>query len=132
MALDIGVGNGSSFVPVQGEPSLGLGDDAPYWFLQPFFERLAAQTGQYIDLYGDASFAGVQLAALKEMLTEAQRLTESQPDSWEVPVGTQVSPVRQELSKRLDREVLLNLLAAWQRVVVRAEQLGCPVVCFGD
>jgi hypothetical protein len=132
MALDIGVGDGSSLVPAQGEPSLWLEDDAPYWFLHPLFERLAARTGQYIDLYGDASFAGEPLAALKEMLTEARRLAESQPDSWEVHVGTQVSPVHQELYKRLDRAVLLNLLAAWERVVARAEQLGRPVVCFGD
>lgn len=132
MALDIGVGDGSSLVLFQGEPSLWLEDDAPYWFLHPLFERLQAQTGQYIDLYGDASFVGEQLAALKQMLTEARRLAESQPDSWEVHVGTQVSPFHQELYKKLDRWVLLNLIAAWEQVVVRAEQLGHPVVCIGD
>jgi hypothetical protein len=132
MALDIGVGDGSSLVPVQGEPSLWLEDAAPYWFLHPLFERLAAVTGQYIDLYGDASFAGEQLAALKQMLTEARRLAESQPGPWEVHIGTQMSPVHRELYKRLDRGVLLDLIAAWERVVVRAEQLGRPVVCFGD
>src|SRR5262245_51246580 len=132
MALDVGVGDGSSLVPIQGEPLLWLEDDAPYWFLYPLFESLAAQTGQCIDLYGNASFAGEQLAALKGMLTEAQRLAESQPGSWEVHVGTEVSPVHRELYKRLNREVLLNLLATWEHVVARAEQLGRPVVCFGD
>ncbi|HZT83039.1 MAG TPA: hypothetical protein VFA26_22605, partial [Gemmataceae bacterium] len=92
----------------------------------------AARTGQYIDLYGDASFAGRPLAALKEMLSEARRLAEAQPESWDVHVGTQVSPVRQELYRRLDRDGLLELLTAWGRVVERAEQLGRPVVCFGD
>jgi hypothetical protein len=132
MALDIGMGDGSSYVPVPGEPLLWLEDDAPYWFLHPLFERLATQTGQYIDLYGDASFAGEQLTALREMLIEAQRLAESQPDSWQVHVGTQVLPLHQECFKRLDREVLLRLLATWERVVARAEELGRPVVCFGD
>jgi hypothetical protein len=132
MALDIGVSDGSSLVPVQGEPSLWLQDDAPYWFLLPLFERLAAQTGEYIDLYGNASFAGEHLAALEDMLAEAQRLAESQPASWEVHVGTRVSPRHQELYKRLDREELLGLLSAWKHVALRAEQLGRPVVCFGD
>jgi hypothetical protein len=132
MALDVGVGDGFSLQPIPSEPSLSLENDALYWFLYPLFERLAAQTGQYIDLYGDASFAGEQIAALKEMLTDALRLAEAQPDSWEVYIGTQVSPVRQVLYQRLDRKVLLNLLAAWRRVTERAEQLGRPVVCFGD
>jgi hypothetical protein len=132
MTLAIGVGDGCSLVPDPGELSLWLEDDAAYWFLHPLFERLAAQTGQYIDRHGDATFAGRQFAALKGMLAGARRLAESRPDSWEVHVGTQVLPVRRELYKWLDRERLLKLLAEWERVVERAEQLGRPVVCFGD
>jgi hypothetical protein len=132
MTLAIGVGDGCSLVPDPGQPSLWLEDDAAYWFLHPLFERLAAQTGQHIDRYGDATFAGRQLAALKGMLAEARRLAESRPDSWEVHVGGQVSPVRQELYKPLDRERVLKLLAQWERVVEWAEQLGRPVVCFRD
>jgi hypothetical protein len=55
MALDIGVGDGSSLIPVQGEPSLWLEDDAPYWFLDPLFDRLRVKTGQYLDLCGDGA-----------------------------------------------------------------------------
>lgn len=132
MGLDIGVGDGHSLVPLRDEPSLRLEDGACYWFLHPLFERLAAQTGQYIDLYGEASFAAEGLVRLKQMLSEARRLVESHPDSWAVHVGTQAAPVYQVLYERVDRELLLNLLAAWERVALRAEQLGSPLVCFGD
>jgi hypothetical protein len=114
---------------MEGEPALSMEDAAAYWFLHPLFERLAVETTQYIDLYGNASFAGQRLAALKDMLTEARRLAEAQPDRWQVCVG---SNQLQEVWEPLDKEALLNLIAAWERVVARAEELGRPVVCFGD
>jgi hypothetical protein len=132
MALDIGIGGDSSLIPLKGEPSLSMEDAAPYWFLHPLFEKLAAETGQYIDLYGDASFAGAQLVALKKMLGEAKRMAEAQPDRWEVSIGVQLAPVHRELWESLDKVTLLDLIAAWERVVARAEELGRPVVCGGD
>jgi hypothetical protein len=50
MALDIGIGNGTSLSPVNGELSISLDNDGYYWFLHPLFEDLRAATGQYIDL----------------------------------------------------------------------------------
>ena len=132
MALDIGVGNGSSLVPVEGEPALQLDNDGYYWFLHPLFARLQAETGQYIDLYGDAAFAGPELASLKRMLAEARSLAEAQPASWQVHVGTQVAPAHRDLYKPVRREALLALLARLDEVVRRAEALNRPVVCFGD
>jgi hypothetical protein len=132
MALDIGVGDGCSLTPMQNQSSLCLENDGVYWFLHPLFERLRVETGQYIDLYGDASFAGDGLPALKRMLAEARSLAESQPECWQVNVGTQVSPVSRELYEPVRREVLLALLAQWAEVVRRAEELECPVVCCGD
>jgi hypothetical protein len=132
MALDIGVGDGSSLIPVQGEPSLFLEDDGYYWFLHPLFERLAVETGEYIDLYGDASFAGESLAALERALAEARRLVGSQPEEWSVHVGTPLSPKHRKLYRRVEREAMLALLDRWDVVIERARQLGRPVVCFGD
>ena len=132
MALDIGVGDGASLVPVQGEPALYLDDDGYYWFLHPLFARLQAETGQYIDLYGDAAFAGPELASLKRMLAEARSLAEAQPASWQVHVGTQTAPTCRELYEPVRREALLALLDRWDEVVRRAEELNRPVVCFGD
>src|SRR5947209_5587625 len=99
MALDIGIGDGSSLIPVQDEPSLFLEDDGYYWCLHPLFERLGAETGQYLDLYGDASFADRALSALERSLVEARAFIESQPDAWEVYVGTQIMPTERDLFK---------------------------------
>jgi hypothetical protein len=150
MALDIGIGDGTSLIPVQGEPSLYLEDDGYYWFLHPLFDRLQGETGQYIDLYGDASFDGAALASLERMLAEGRELVESQRDRWQVHVGTQIIPTdkalfkaagskmvgqwerEKELYKPVQRSAFLELIARWQRVVDRAKELGRPVVCFGD
>jgi len=150
MSLCIGIGDGSSLVPVQGEPSLFLDDDGYYWFLHPLFGRLQAETGQYIDLYGDASFLGESLAALERLLSEAQRLIESHPDTWDVCIGTQMLPKGKDLFKVegrnivknwdsgkdifnvVDRDEFLQLIEQWQKVIARARELGRPVVCFGD
>jgi len=126
MALDIGIDVGSSLIRAQGETWLRMENAAPSWFLHPLFEKLRAETGQYIDLYASATFADEQLAALKKMLAEAQ------PDCWEVQVGVQLAPVRRDLREPLDRGTVLDLIAAWERVVARAEELGRPVVCLGD
>lgn len=127
--LDIGVGDAAS--PYQpsapAEPSLGLEDDGYYWFLNPLFGQLAGETGQYIDLYGYAAFAGPDLAALDRMLSEARRLVEAQPESW--PVQTAVAPV---LHKPVLRDEFLRLLSTWECAALQARELGRAVICFGD
>jgi hypothetical protein len=55
-----------------------------------------------------------------------------QPDSWNVHVGYQTKPVYQEVQRPVEREQLLSLLEAWERIIDRAEQLKRRVVCFGD
>ena len=150
MSLDIGIGDGSSLVPVQGEPSLFLDNNGYYWFLHPLFGRLQAETGQYVDLYGDASFLGESLAALERLLSEALTLIESQPETWDVSNGTQILPKGEDLFKVEGRQIVgnreygkeifnavhrdqfLHLIEQWQKVIARARELGRPVVCFGD
>ncbi len=130
--LDIGVGDAIHQPSDPAEPSLGFEDDGYYWFLHPLFERLADETGQYIDLYGYALFAQADLLALDRMLTDARRLAEAQPASWEVHTGTQVVPMHREVFKPVERAELLRRLAAWERATDRARQLGRAVICFGD
>jgi hypothetical protein len=132
MALDIGVGDGSSRVPIRDEPLLSLNDDAIYSFLHPLVERLRWETGQYIDLYGDASFSDWRLTALRRMLAQARVLAEAQPESGQVHVGTQIQPARRELWMPLTRKTLLDVISRWDQIVDRAEELGRPVVCYGD
>ncbi len=81
--LDIGVAVDADQMVLVSEPSLAL-SDGYYWFLYPLIERLAEETGQYVDLYGDAVFAGGDLLALRRMLSEARGLVETRGESWEV------------------------------------------------
>jgi hypothetical protein len=132
MALDLGVGDGASLIPQRSEPSLWLNSDGYYWFLHPLIEKLQSETGQYIDLYGDASFSGASLSALERMVAEAEKLVHNQPASWQVHTGTQVGPEHKELYAEVNRGQFLSLLHKWREIIARAKDLGKPVVCFGD
>jgi hypothetical protein len=120
MSLDIGVGDGVSFFPITTEPSLSLDDNGYYWYLYPLFEKLQSETGQFIDLYGHATFQDKRLAALERLLSSARELVESQPASWSV----------QDMV--VEQDQFSALLAQWRRIVARAKDLNRPVVCFGD
>jgi hypothetical protein len=130
--LGIGVGDAIPQAPDSTEPHLHLDNDGYYWFLHPLFEQLAGETGQYIDLYGDAMFAGRDLDALERTLSAARRLVETHPDSWKVHIGTQVEPTFRELYRSVEHSVFLELLAVWDQAIERARRTGRAVVCFGD
>jgi hypothetical protein len=132
MALDVGIGDGVSLIPQQGEPCLWLNSDGYYWFLHPLFEKLQSETGQYIDLYGDASFTGACLSALERMVAEAMGLVQAQPAAWQVHTGTQIRPEHKELYAAVEKDRFLALLHKWQQIIERAREIGMPVVCFGD
>jgi hypothetical protein len=132
MALDVGIGNGASFQPLQSEPSLWLDNDGYYVFLHPLFERLREETGEYIDLYGDASFLGASLAALERMVADAETLVMAQPTTWQVHAGTQTSPEHKEVYAEVHQDRFLTLLKKWKQIMARARETGMPVVCFGD
>jgi hypothetical protein len=132
MALQIGIGYGSSSTPLQSEPSLWLESDGYYWFLHASFERLRDETGQYIDLYGDALFAGAALVALGKALADATKPVMSQPETWQVHIGTQIRPEYKELYAEVEKIRFAELLVEWGQIIARAKELCRPVVCVGD
>ena len=132
MAVEIGVSDGASLNPAQDEPTIWLTSDGYYWFLHPLIERLRTDTGQYIDLYGDAVFLGPDLVKLKQTLVEARALVQSQPLEWDVHVRTQISPSHKELYSSVERSKFLQLIDSWEEIIERAQALNRPVVCFGD
>ncbi len=129
--LDIGVAVDADRMILVSEPTLAL-SDGYYWFLYPLIERLAEETEQYVDLYGDAVFAGGNLLALRRMLSEARGLVETRGESWEVRTGTQVVPVIREVYSPVWRDEFLRQIATWDHAAVRAGELGGVVVCVGD
>lgn len=132
MSLDIGVGNSRSTALCRDEPLLCLDDDGYYWFLYPFIEKLRAETGQYVDLYGIASFQGDERLALARVLAEARSVAEAQPEFLGIHTGTRLHPVEERISHTVERHRLLELLTHWQIVVDRALELERPVICLGD
>jgi hypothetical protein len=133
MALDIGIGDGTSPTPDWDEPTLYFEFVVGYYsYLEPWFERVATVTGQFVDLYGGASFQGQQLDTLEQALLDARKAVESQAPKWQVHIGTQVEPVQRKLYVDVERKRVLELLDQWLVVVRRARQLNRPVVCFGD
>ena len=141
MSLEIGIGDGSSFSPVSIEPSVSLENDGYYWYLHPILEDLRAATGQYIDLYGDASFTGENRRALEAALKSVRLLIQLQSDKWNVCIGQQLVPYDKltrsrphlrEVMASVEKSQFLSILNQLDAVVTRAKQLNSPVVCFGD
>jgi len=109
-----------------------------YWFLYPLLEQLATQTGQMIDLYGDAEFRGDDLPVLRQTLVEACRLVADQPVRWSVYVGTSSMPNATPpvppwpVFKEVERSKFIKLLDTLIAIVDRAISAGVAVVCKGD
>jgi hypothetical protein len=134
MAVYIGIGRnkGKSCFPPQEEPGLSLDGDGYYMFLYPLIEKLAIETGQFIDLYTDGRFSPSSIPALERMLATAQQLVRVHPARWQVHMGTQTKPKRKEVYDEVKKTRFLKLLAQWRKVVCRAKEMRRPVVCFGD
>jgi hypothetical protein len=111
------------------EPGVCFEDDGYYWFLYPFFERLAARTRQFIEPYGDAKFSGAQLVELEKAVAEARASAEVLPDSMEVK---QVWFSPEPIVETIRREVLLNLLDQLGEVIRAGRQEGRAILCSGD
>src|SRR5262245_18716475 len=122
MAVNIGIATDATSFAMRAEPAVTLRDHGYYWFLHPLFVDLASNTGAYIDLYGDAAFAGPTLDALGSMVERARRLVEQQPASWQVHVGTQTAPVRRELYSPVERAAFLQLLERLGEIVTTAKE----------
>jgi hypothetical protein len=111
---------------------LELDDGGIYWYLFPFFERLGNQTGQFIDLYGDAKFSSENLGPLDSILSEALKSLELQPDVWEQKTGEQIRPVRKTLTQTISRKDVGSFITSLQDLLEKAVT-GRGVVTFtGD
>src|SRR5260221_400897 len=95
MSLDIGLAESKVTQPY---PSMRVSfdDDGYYWFCYPYFEDLARQTGELIDLYGGAWFSGTQLEELDRTLTLIVEKARAMPNEWDECIGqslgSQIAP----------------------------------------
>jgi hypothetical protein len=138
MSLTIGIAiEGTRPVELDAATRVDFEDDGYYWFLYPLFERLAARTGQMIDLYDGATFSGPALADLRATVSEAMRLVATMPDEWDVQTGTEIgshlhpkppTPVYSPVNK-MEFERLLRRFGG---LVDAAERETARIVCLGD
>jgi hypothetical protein len=109
-----------------------LEDDGYYWFLYPLFEKLAQLTGELIDLYGGAEFAGKKLVDLERFVQDAQELIAHQPEQWRVHVAMNYPPEHPKGSKEVTRAGFEVLLEQFQNVLDEARRTNSSAIFAGD
>ncbi len=106
--------------------------DGYFVFLSPLFEELKQKTGQTIDLYENAVFGGIHLNDLRDTVTAGKRLVDSQPEKWDVWIGTQTYPVRKELYATVRKQELERMLDEIEAAVAKAKANGSYITFWGD
>jgi hypothetical protein len=107
-------------------------DDGYYWFLHPLFQRLAQQTGQLIDLYGDARFRTEQLPLLQGIFNEARNIVQKQPDEWFVKVSSLMKSHQDDIYLQVSKTQLLDDLDQIDKLIAQALSQNEDIVCIGD
>lgn len=83
MALDVYLQKDNNPPTTVDELFLQFEDDGYYWFLFKYFEDLAKQTGQMVDLYDDAFFYGDNLDYLHQKILRVREDVTQKPEFWE-------------------------------------------------
>jgi hypothetical protein len=114
-----------------------LDDDGYYWFMYPYFEKLAAKTGQLLDLYGGATFEGEALQELRAIVATIREAVCKMPLQWEVQTGDSIGSYPhttppQPIYAGVERITFLALLAQLDAVVDGAIRRDTSVVARGD
>lgn len=103
-----------------------------YFFLLPLIETLYKQTGQCLDLYGNALFCGDDLKTFVDFVAAAERLVDSQPETWSVHIGTQTEPVAKEFYANCHKAKFQVMLKKLAEIIAKAQELNGCVICVGD
>jgi hypothetical protein len=128
MAVSIGTSPTGRFDDIDYSGGIYFKSDGSYWFLYPWWERIGEQTGQMIDLYGDAVFGFAAQPILLASLQDAFAKVQQRPSEWDMCIGWGVQPVY----ARVSRMELQQLLTEFIRLVTSATERQRYVVCFGD
>jgi hypothetical protein len=133
VSLDIGLADEKTTQPYP-VMSLAFDDDGYYWFCHPFFEELSERTGEMIDLYGGAWFAGPGLDELAATLSALEARVADAPKEWQVIVGYALAgdAPSKPLTSTVSRERLLGLLSRFQALVREARAGSKWIACLGD
>lgn len=114
------------------ELALEFSNDGYWCFLYPLLQELGKKTNQLIQLYEDAAFSGHMLDTMQDTIADARVLVSQQPDQWEEHIGTQLTPIRQELYETLYKKEFEVLLDQWEKAVITARQRNHYLTFWGD
>jgi hypothetical protein len=118
--------------PELNAPKLWLSDSGLYWYLYPHFARLAKLTGQMIDLYGDAKFAGGDLGILDQALQDVLLELERQPETWEQRTGELMVVVRKLLKEQISKKEVSSFVTQFRDLIAKAIKGRGVITCTGD
>ena len=137
MGLEIGLAHAKAW-DLDPTTLVDFDNDGYYWYLEPLFQKLAAKTDQYIDLYGCAWFEGADVTALREVVAEAKGLVALQPDAWEVCIGRRTGTPTQPIDppvaiyRTVHKADFNHLLNRFESLVTESLRTGTPIACMGD
>jgi hypothetical protein len=100
--------------------------------MHPLLEELATRTGQYIDLYGGASFAGEDLMALREIVERVGQEVATMPEKWDVQVGTLLVSPPTPLYAPVEKGEFHRRLSDLGQLVDDAIMQETMIRCIGD
>ncbi len=129
MALDVTI---KGLLPTGLRIGFSFEDDGYYWFMHPWFERLAEQTGKYIDLYGGSEFSPIEFQRLRTITAEVRKQIMERPTTWQVTTGWQTHPERKEILQEVNRAAFLKLLDDFESLMDTASLKGKTIECIGD
>jgi len=136
MALDVYLQENAGIPKKFDDCFLQFEDDRCYWFLYEFFEDLAKQSGQMIDLYDGAFFKGEHLELLNQTVQQGKEVISQKPDVWEEFIGTTFEKgVRTKVKKiysTVHRKELESILAKLEKAISKAKEKNIGILFFGD
>jgi hypothetical protein len=136
MPLDFGLADAKTTNPYP-VMKLSLDDDGRYWFCFPFFEELAKQTGEMIDLYDGAWFDGVKLSELRLTLAAIRTEALTMPEEWQQctghTIGSALVPTPPiPVYSAVRREELLEFIEKLDEMAIHANIANKWIACLGD
>jgi hypothetical protein len=136
MALDVYLQKKPSPPEVFNSCFLQFQDDGYYWFLYDFFDKLAEQSGQMIDLYDGAFFKGENLDLLNQTINQAKKAISNKPDSWEELIGTTfekgIKTKVEKMYSTVYKKELESILSKLENAISTAKEKDLGVCFFGD
>ena len=106
--------------------------DGYYWYLFPFFVEIHKETGQMIDLYGDADFHGEALPKLLLKINAVREQVLLQPECWKVETGEEQGLVPRKIYADVARSTFVSRLDSFCALIEEGITSNQHLIFIGD